>query len=78
MDTVVGINLSNTKLCKLSRVPPPFVSGPRVCGWNQRRYLTVLQLRAVLGQHGVEELVLLRGLDHAAPAQDEGSRQVRL
>lgn len=31
-----------------------------------RTYLAVLQLRAVLGQCGVQELVLLFGLDHPA------------
>lgn len=36
-------------------------------------YLTELQLGAVLGQCGVQELVLLCGLDHAPPVQHEGA-----
>lgn len=32
----------------------------------------MLQLRAVLGQGGVQELVLLRGLDHPAAVGPEG------
>lgn len=37
-------------------------------------HLSVVQLAAVLGQCGVQELVLLRGLDHATSAEGEGGK----
>lgn len=46
------------------------LTGPeRVSGVQ---YLVLLQLPAVLGQRGVQGLVLLRGLNHSTPAEDGG------
>lgn len=45
--------------------------------WSGVRYLVMLLLGAVLSQSGVQELVLLCGLDHPTSAQgDEGDYRV--